>query len=142
MEAILVDTDVASFLFRRDTRAELYRRHLSGKLVVLSFMSLGEMYRWAEERNWGKPRRQQLEQHLRNFVTRGFSRELCRTWARVMAQAKRNGHELENADGWVAATAVLHNIPLVTHNARHYRGVDGLKVICGNGRAGGEAPGT
>lgn len=128
-EFVLIDTDVASFLFKRDTRAQLYRPHLSGKIVVLSFMSLAELYRWAEVRKWGDQRRRQMEQHIRNFVVHGYSRQLCQTWARIMATAERRGRELECADGWIGATAVLHGIPLVTHNRRHYEGVEGLKVI-------------
>jgi predicted nucleic acid-binding protein len=36
---------------------------------------------------------------------------------------------IQTADGWVAATSLLHNIPLVTHNPKHFVGVDGLTVI-------------
>lgn len=33
------------------------------------------------------------------------------------------------ADAWVAATALLHDIPVVTNNRKHFVGVDGLAVI-------------
>lgn len=36
---------------------------------------------------------------------------------------------IQTADGWVAATALLHDIPVVTHNRNHFVGVDGLAVI-------------
>ena len=129
-EALVVDTDVVSYVFKADTRAEVYRPHLVGKTLVLSFMSVAELYRWAEEHNWRQNRRAALEQHLRNFVVYSCNRELCRTWARVMAQAQSVGHQLNCADGWVAATAVLHGIPLVTHNQRDYEGRPGLQIIC------------
>jgi tRNA(fMet)-specific endonuclease VapC len=47
----IVDTDVVSFLFKRDTRAELYRPHLSTRLLVVSFMTVAELDRWALSRN-------------------------------------------------------------------------------------------
>lgn len=137
-EAILVDTDVASYLLKGDTRAELYRPHLSGRTVVLSFMSVAELYRWAEARKWGERRRKALEQHLHNFVTYGYNRRLCRVWATVMTEAQRTGSPLAAGDGWVAATALMHDIPLLTHNGRHYAGVSGLQVICENSYARGE----
>ena len=37
--------------------------------------------------------------------------------------------ELVPADAWIAATALLLNVPLITHNAAHYVGIDGLRVI-------------
>jgi hypothetical protein len=52
----MVDTNVMSFLFERDTRAEWYRPRLTGKLLVLSFMTVAELDRWALERNWGQAR--------------------------------------------------------------------------------------
>ena len=54
MPSVVVDTDVVSFLFKRDQRADLYRPYLEGNLLVISFMSLAELDRWALERNWGE----------------------------------------------------------------------------------------
>lgn len=54
MSAIVVlDTDVVSFLFKGDTRAEAYRPHLRGKIPALSFMTVAELYQWVFVRNWG-----------------------------------------------------------------------------------------
>lgn len=39
MDSVVIDTDVVSYLFKRDTRGELYKPHLDGKLGILSFMS-------------------------------------------------------------------------------------------------------
>jgi hypothetical protein len=44
--AVVVDTDVVSYLFKSDTRADLYRPHLDGHLPIISFMSLAELERW------------------------------------------------------------------------------------------------
>jgi hypothetical protein len=38
---VVVDTDVVSFLFRNDTRAGLYRPHLAGRVLTISFTTLG-----------------------------------------------------------------------------------------------------
>jgi tRNA(fMet)-specific endonuclease VapC len=46
-ESCVVDTDVISFLFRRDTRAELFRPYLSGVSRAISFMTVAELDRWA-----------------------------------------------------------------------------------------------
>lgn len=47
-------------------------------------------------------------------------------WARIMS---KKGHPISIADAWIAATAVRHELPLVTHNPRHFQSVDGLEVI-------------
>ena len=75
--AVVVDTDVVSYLFKHDSRADSYRPHLTGRLLVVSFMTVAELERWALERNWGEARSARMEQHLRNFVVYPFNRTLC-----------------------------------------------------------------
>lgn len=60
MQAVLVDTDVVSFLFKHDTRAGFYEPHLSGTLQLISFVSVAELELWAVWRNWGKERQRNL----------------------------------------------------------------------------------
>lgn len=127
--AIVVDTDVVSFVFKRDSRAGLYRPHLDGELLVVSFMTVAELDRWTLERDWGEPRRQRMEEHLRNFVVYPCNRQICRKWAEVSDDARRKGRPVGVADAWIAATAMLHEIPLVTHNREHFSDIEGLEVI-------------
>lgn len=68
-----MDTDVVSFLFKNDSRAELYRPHLSGRLLAISFMTVAELYRWALQHNWGENRRARMDEHLHNFLVHPFT---------------------------------------------------------------------
>lgn len=133
MAAVVLDTDVVSFLFKRDSRAEIYKPHLHGKLLVLSFMTVAELDRWAISRAWSEARRRRMEEHLRGFVVHPYDRALCRTWAEVSDDAGRAGRPVQCADAWIAAVAVLHGLPLVTNNAGDYAGVDGLQLITETG---------
>jgi len=127
--SVVVDTDVLSFIFKEDTRGELYLPHLDGKLTIISFMTLAETDRWALERNWRVAKRAAMKTFLEQFIISPFNRILCIRWAEAMHCARLNGLPIQTADGWVAATALLHNVPLVTHNKKHYIGVDGLTII-------------
>ena len=88
MDSVLVDTDVASFIFKQDTRETLYQPHLAGKQVCIAFMTVAELYYWAISKKWGKLK-----------------------------------------DAWIAATALRHGLPLVTHNRRHFESIPALRVI-------------
>lgn len=129
MNAVVVDTDVVSYLFKRDTRDPLYDPHLQDRTLILSFMALAELDRWALERSWGKDRRSRLDRHLRKFTIVYADRTLCSWWAETMNLARRNGRRVESADAWIAATALAADIPLITHNPTDYAGVDKLSVI-------------
>ena len=133
MAAVVVDTDVVSFTFKEDTRADAYTPHLRGKLLVISFMTLAELARWGLARNWGDARRRRLEEHLRSFFVHPYDRDLCRTWAQVSEEARRAGRPIQCADAWVAAVAVQRGLPLVTDNPDDYAGLSGLQGIAETG---------
>jgi tRNA(fMet)-specific endonuclease VapC len=44
------------------------------------------------------------------------------------------GRRIETSDCWIAATAVRHALPLVTHNAGDFADIPELKVITHSGR--------
>lgn len=47
MKPIVLDTDVVSFLFRTDSRAQLYPPHLDNRQWFISFMTEAELEQWA-----------------------------------------------------------------------------------------------
>jgi predicted nucleic acid-binding protein len=127
--ALVVDTDVVSFLYKRDTRAELYRPHLISPPFLISFMTLAELRSWMRHRNWGVARRRRLERYLQRYQVVYATDALCERWAEATDSARRNGKPIGAADAWIAATALLQHVSLVTHNRAHYVGVEGLAVI-------------
>jgi tRNA(fMet)-specific endonuclease VapC len=82
MAAVVIDTDVLSFLFKQDTRGDLYRRHLDGKVGVLSFMTVAELDFWADSHDWGARRRTALARFIQPFTVIDSDRELCRKMGR------------------------------------------------------------
>jgi len=129
MSAVVVDTDVVSFLFKDHPIAELYDAELLGHTLVLSFMTVAELDRWAIQSKWGEARRNWLSRYLEPFAILPFNRALCMKWAEVTVAAQGRGHRIECADAWIAATALLYDLILVTHNRGDYRGVPGLRLI-------------
>lgn len=128
-DGCVVDTDVLSYLFRRDTRAEQYRPYLTGRLVAVSFMTIAELDRWALQRNWAQARRELMAAFLARFTIVLADRALCQTWAAVSDQARRNGRPIQTADAWIAATAIALDVPLITNNRADYSGVDNLRML-------------
>ena len=128
MSRLAVDTDVVSFLFKNHSVAQLYDADLSGHVLLISFMTVAELDRWAIQSSWGESRRTWLSRYLEPFVVLPFDRALCTKWAEVTVAAQARGHRIECADAWIAATALLYDLPLVTHNRSDYKGVPGLKI--------------
>ena len=130
MQRVVVDTDVVSFGFKNDTRFERYANAIAGKQLVMSFMSLAELRLWQALRNWSTQRRERFFNELdRLYVVYPVDRRLCFMWAELRAIASRQGRVLENADAWIAATARVLDVPLVTHNQKDFDYLPGLALI-------------
>lgn len=52
----------------------------------------------------------------------------CKTWATIMADERRRGTTIAHVDAWVAATAQLEGLSLITNNVRHFGVVAGLTL--------------
>src|SRR5437879_3858332 len=113
---VVADTDIVSFIFKSDTRAYPFRSYLNRHRPAISFMTVAELRRWELERKWGERRRNDLEIFLRQFAVYQSTEEVCRWWSAVMVGARQNGRRIEVADAWIAATALLYGVPLITHN--------------------------
>lgn len=129
MNTVVVDTDVVSFLFKNHSLSVVYDADLSGRVGLVSFMTIAEVERWAIQSRWGAQRIHWLHLHLARFTVVPSSPDLCKKWAEVTVGAQMAGRRIECADAWIAATALLYGVPLVTHNHRHYGGVQGLQLI-------------
>ena len=126
---ILLDANIVGYLYRRDSRADLYRSHLEGNQHFLPFIVLAELYLWPVRRNWNEARRASFEIWLRKrFTVLPFDTALARSWAVLVGNTCRS-RPISPADSWIAATAIHHGLPLVTHNRRHFENVPGLEVI-------------
>ncbi len=129
MTRVVVDTDVVSFIFKNQPISALYEADLAGSTLLISFMTLAELDRWAIQSKWSVARREWLRIYLERFVLLPYSRRLCTVWAEVTVAAQACGCRIDCADAWIAASALRHGVPLVTHNRNDYLGVPGLKLI-------------
>lgn len=126
---MVVDTDVVSYLFKKDTRAAFYNAQLIGQPAWVSFMTLAELDAWALGRNWGRARVAKLERFLKRFDVILPDRDLCRLWADITDACRRAGRPIETADAWHAAAALQFGVALLTHNRSDYEAVPRLTII-------------
>lgn len=128
-DAVVVDTDVISYVFRGDSRADAFRPYLESSVLILSFMAIADLDQWTIVHRWGENRRQRLDELIARCAVQLVDRDLCRVWAEVSAAARRNGRPVQPADAWIAATARRFEIPLVTINHADYLGIPELRLL-------------
>ncbi len=126
---VVVDTNVFSYVMKGGPLAGAYAPHLQGRLAAISFITVGELYYGVEKARWGQKKRLQLETALRNFVVIPYDHEIAKCYGMIVAERERMGRRISCADAWIAACAVRHNVPLITHNASDFEDISNLHVI-------------
>ena len=124
----LLDTNYVSELVRvkPDARAFAWIDQEEERTLFLSVVTLAEIRKGVNELATGA-RRTQLDTWLtvelpRRFVGRILPVEsaIADRWGALAAWGKRNGTPLPWADGFLAATALHHNLVLVTRNTKDF----------------------
>lgn len=129
----LVDTNVLSELRRRqaDARVVAWMQLRPRQSLYLSVLSLGEIRKGIEgatDPAFRQALTDWLEADLPNyFVGRllGIDAAVADRWGRLQASA---GRTLPVIDGLLAATALQHDLSLVTRNVRDFDGL-GLQLV-------------
>lgn len=69
MNAVVVDTDVVSLVFKADSRAEKYVSALTAPDRLVSFMTEAELERWILQARWGHERIVRFRTYMKRFVS-------------------------------------------------------------------------
>ena len=126
-DTLLLDTNIVSYVMKGDTRAEKYRPYFAGRTLAISFMTVGELCEGAYRKGWSERRLSRLREEIGRYLVIPFSFAVCVTWGRV--RAERHKQPIAVDDGWIAATALAHNCPLLTHNPKDFADISGLTVL-------------
>ena len=129
MSRIVVDTDVASYIFNRHSSAPRYLNALRGSELVLSFMTVAELRMGAVSADWGSRRRHLLEQFIAGFGVVYADDPLCTAWATLRANARLAGRTLSPQDAWIAATALCLDGILSTNNRSDFEHIQNLRLL-------------
>lgn len=127
METLVLDTNIVSYLMRGHAFGELYRSHLVGKRLAVSFMTVAEMYEGAYRAGWDEAKIIAMERQLKKYVVIPYTAMLARAWGGI--RAERRQQPISTDDAWIAAAAVVYDCPLVTHNPNDFHGIAHLKII-------------
>ncbi len=114
---VLVDTDVLSWIALGKPEAKPFEPLLRGKLPFISFVTVGEMCFGAEKANWGQVRVAQMETILKRYVVIPGTYEIAKQYGRVKRYFR---DQVDENDMWIAATALAHELAVITNNLRHF----------------------
>ena len=129
--AFLFDTDAVSELLRPKPATAYVRwlRSVPREDQFVSAITVGELYQGA----YGSTAK---DRHLENIETRvipavtvlPFDVAIAKVFGRIRAELYAAGKPLEDADLQIAATALYHDLEMVTGNLKHFQRVPELRL--------------
>jgi tRNA(fMet)-specific endonuclease VapC len=97
MPVVLLDTNLVSYRMKGHGIAELYRAHLKGKKLAVSFMTVGELYEGAHRKGWGPGKMSWLEEELGDYRVIQSSSEIVEHRAQIRAKRYRQPIAVDDA---------------------------------------------
>ena len=124
----LLDTDTIIYILKGSPSVERnLRRHYHDPMKI-SVITLMELY-------YGAYNSQRVTSHLAKIKTLEnsmevipLSQEIVENFGKQKAQLERAGTPLDDFDLALGCCALAHNLILVTHNIKHFKKMEGLKV--------------
>lgn len=124
----LADTDWIIDYFNQVPASVSRLREAQKQGLAISIVSLAELW----EGIWYARDRPSSERHLSDFLAGvkllEIGEETCVHFGRIRGELRRKGKLIGDLDLLIAATALEHNVTLLSNNRRHFEQIEGLRV--------------
>lgn len=126
--SFLLDTDICS-AYLRGNRVITNRIVQYGGRIHVSVISVAELTAWARRTKAPLSRLQGVAQLLGIVQVVDVDQQVAERWGTVRAAQLDAGSPTPRIDLLIGATALVHNLTLVTHNVKDFVNVPGLHVV-------------
>ena len=126
--SFLLDTDTCSAHLRQKSPVTSRFLQYSGQLNV-SVITVGELYTWALRAKAPPQRMQSLLEMLNDVTILDVTGVVAAEFGRMRAELMDAGRPAPDMDLLIAATAVAHDLTVVTHNTADFVGIPGVRIV-------------
>jgi tRNA(fMet)-specific endonuclease VapC len=126
--SFLLDTDWVIDHFNGLTQVTRRLQELEPQGLSLSIISAAELWEGAYFSRDPKRSQAMLEEFLAGVVVLGLDEEICKRFGQLRGSFRKRGQTIGDFDLLIAATALRHNLTLLTNNRKHFEGVAGLQI--------------
>lgn len=124
----LIDTDVvADWLNSRPATLHMLPT-LQTEGLAISLITYGEVYDGIFSGRDSRAAEQAFRRFLRGTTVLPLTRTIMKRFARIRGQLRRQGLTVQDPDLLIAATALTHEMTLVTRNVRHFLRIPDLAI--------------
>jgi tRNA(fMet)-specific endonuclease VapC len=126
--SFLIDTDWV--IDHLNAVAEVTRRlkELEPQGLALSIISAAELWEGVYFSRDQKRSQMMLEAFLSGVTILNLDEEVCKRFGHLRGSMRKRGQVMGDFDLLIAATALRHNLTLLTNNRKHFAGIAGLQI--------------
>jgi predicted nucleic acid-binding protein len=125
----LIDSDFTADYLDGYRRAVQVIDPLRSDGIAISLVTYGEIYEGIFGTADPKAAELVFQAWLRSVEVLPLTRPIMRRFAGIRADLRRQGNLIADSDLMIAATALHHNLTLVTRNRRHFARVPNLTLL-------------
>ena len=127
----LVDTDWAIHYLNGVVRIVRRLDGLRPAGLGISIVTFAELYEGVAYGRNPREDGQELREFLLGFEIVEIDLEICRIFALERGRLRAAGMLIKDFDLLIGATALRHNLTLLTNNGNHFRRMNGLHIVSG-----------
>jgi len=124
----LIDTDWAIH-YLNEHQSIVQRLHeLLNDGLGLSVISLAELYEGVYYSRDPEGDEQEFNDFLRGLTILGIDEAICKIFGKERGRLRAAGRSIGDFDLLIGATALHHDLTLLTNNRRHFERIEGLRI--------------
>jgi predicted nucleic acid-binding protein len=124
----LVDSDWVAEYLKGRTPATTILHSLAPAGLAISLITYGEIYDGIYAGRDPKLMERGFRQFLRGVDILSLNQAIMRRFARMRGDLRRAGQTIGDPDILIAATALHHNLTLMTRNIAHFQRIPSLRI--------------
>ena len=127
--AYLLDTDIVIY-WLTDRFPQIQERidRLDRSDIFFSAIGVAELYFGARNSNHPQDNQELIDELVSWVTVLDFDHAAGALFGRIKAELKQSGKPVNDSDLFIAATAISHDLGLVTNNLRHFERIPFLRI--------------
>jgi tRNA(fMet)-specific endonuclease VapC len=126
--SFLIDSDWVIDHFNGVAHVTRRLKELEPRGLGLSVISAAELWEGVYFSRDPKRSQAMLEEFLSGVVILGLDEEICRRFGQLRGSLRKRGQIIGDFDLLIAASALRHQLTLLTNNRKHFEGIVGLQI--------------
>lgn len=126
--SFLIDTDWVIDHLNAIAEVTRHLKELEPQGLALSIISAAELWEGVYFSRDQKRSQLMLEAFLSGVTILNLDEEICKRFGQLRGSMRKHGQIMGDFDLLIAATALKHNLKLLTNNRKHFAGIAGLQI--------------